>query len=127
MDARWLMSLSLLGAGEAARAGAGSDAAPVAALSKLGARVERDPTAPDKPVIAVDLSSTRVTDAGLERLEGLGGLETLYLVSTNVTDAGLVHLKGLAHLTGVSLSETEVTDRGIADLEKTVANVRITR
>jgi hypothetical protein len=35
MDARWLMSLALLGAGEAARAGSGSDDAPVAALSKL--------------------------------------------------------------------------------------------
>ena len=94
MDARWLMSLALLGAGEAARAGPGSDNAPVAALSKLGARVECNPTAPDKPVIAVDRSSTRVTDAGLERLEGLGGLETLYLVSTNVTDAGLVPPEG---------------------------------
>jgi hypothetical protein len=63
MDARWLMSLALLGAGEAARTGAGSDDAPVAALSRLGARVERDPTAPDKPAIAVDLSSTGSTDA----------------------------------------------------------------
>jgi hypothetical protein len=127
MSARWLMSLALLGAGEAARAGAGSDDAPVAAMSKLGARVERDPTAPDQPVIAVDLSSTRVAGAGLERLEGLGGLETLYLVSTNVTDAGLVHLKGLAYLTELSLSETEVTDRGIAALENAVATVRVTR
>jgi hypothetical protein len=41
----------------------------------------------------LDLSGTRVTDAGLKELAGLKGLQTLHLGGTRVTDAGLRELQ----------------------------------
>ena len=47
------------------------------------------------------LGSTKVSDAGLQHLEGLTQLQRLYLDGTKVSDAGLEHLKGLTQLQGL--------------------------
>lgn len=65
----------------------------------------------------VDLANTQVTDAGLAYLQGLTGLQALWLNNTHVTDAGLAHLQGLSRLQFLELAETEVTDTGLARLE----------
>ena len=46
----------------------------------------------------LDLNGTKVTDAGLKELKGLGRLETLFLYDTAVTDAGLKELKDFPQL-----------------------------
>jgi beta-lactamase regulating signal transducer with metallopeptidase domain len=89
----------------------------VAEIEKLGGKVSVDEKSPDKPVIGVDLDSTKVTDTGLEHLRGLTKLQTLNLTRTKVTDAGLEHLKGLTKLQSLNLWNTEVTDAGLEHLE----------
>ncbi|MCY2995297.1 MAG: hypothetical protein NTY19_46660 [Planctomycetota bacterium] len=78
-------------------------------------------------VTGLDLSSTKVTDAGLIHLEGLTQLQTLNLGSTSITDAGLAHLKGLTKLQELDLSSTKVTDAGVAELKKVLPKVKIER
>ena len=46
----------------------------------------------------LDLSDTKVTDAGLANLTGLVGLQLLGLSDAQVTDAGLAHLQTLARV-----------------------------
>ena len=45
------------------------------------------------PLRTINLSSTKVTDAGLANLEGLYELRALDLSGAKITDAGLEHLK----------------------------------
>jgi Leucine-rich repeat (LRR) protein len=66
----------------------------------------------------VDVSRTRLTDAGLRHLSGLKGLEILDLRDTWTGDDGLKHIAGLARLKVLHLSGTQVTDDGLADLER---------
>ena len=54
-----------------------------------------------------------MTDAGLEHLNGLKQLQTLWLDHTQVTHAGLEHLKGLKQLQELLLGSTPVTDAGL--------------
>jgi hypothetical protein len=65
------------------------------------------PGQPDRP---------RITDAGLEKLKGLTGLEYLDLMGQGITDAGLEHLKGLTSLKDLYLSGEGVTDQGLEHL-----------
>src|SRR5437879_1742866 len=64
-------------------------------VEKLGGTITRDEKQPDKPVIGVSLSRTKVTDANLKELKELNQLTTLDLGDTNVTNAGLKELKEL--------------------------------
>ena len=98
---------------------------PVAALKKLGAKIERNEQG---EVVEVSLRlSTSITDAGLVHLKGLPNLQNLSLFGTKVTDAGLVHLKGLMELQELNLGDAKVTDAGVADLQKALPNCKITK
>jgi hypothetical protein len=68
-------------------------------------------------VVEVNLTSSSLTDAGLEHLKGLTQLRTLNLIGTPVTDAGLEHLKGLTQLEELDLCGTEVTDTSMEYLK----------
>ena len=80
---------------------------------------------PDTPITAehqesltaLDLSRTKVTDAGLEHLKGLMSLTALDLSDTQVGDGGLEHLKGSKSLMVLDLSETQVTSAGLEHLK----------
>ena len=74
----------------------------------------------------LNLSSTKVTDAGLKELKDLKNLTTLYLPAA-VTDAGLKELKDLKNLTLLDLFDTSVTDAGLKELKKALPNCRISR
>ena len=50
----------------------------IAEIEKLGGKVAVDKKSPDKAVFCVILSHTQVTDAGLEHLQGLAKLESLF-------------------------------------------------
>jgi len=65
---------------------------------------------------SLDLFGTRVGDAGLAHLAGLTDLRALHLESTPVGDAGLAHLARLDHLETLTLSGTRVTDAGLVHL-----------
>ena len=68
-------------------------------------------------IVGVGLTNAPITDAWLERLEGMPQLQWLYLDDTGITDAGLKHLVGLTRLTTLDLSGTEITDTGLEYLE----------
>ena len=104
--------------------GVSNAASAVAALKKLGARIKQDD---QDNVVELNLSRSKITDAGLLHLKGLTSLQTLSLYRTQVTDAGLVHLTGLTSLKSLDLRGTKVTDAGVADLQKVVPNCKITK
>jgi hypothetical protein len=89
----------------------------VAAIERLGGKVERDRTRPGHPVVSVDLRMTDATDTDLAPLEGLKSLQDLRLSSNHITDAGLVHLKGLTNLRRLDLDFNRISDAGLANLE----------
>lgn len=111
----WLVLLALA-AGCGGPRGNASEAATVAAISKLGGKVEFDPQSADKSVTKVYLHGTAVTDADLAMLNKLTRLENLFLGRTKISDAGLEHLKGATHLKTLSLNGTAVTDAGLKQL-----------
>ena len=67
-----------------------ANADPVAALEKIGTKIQRNEQA---EIIEVFLRGTQITDAKLVRLKGLNNLQELYLTGTKVTDAGVADLK----------------------------------
>uniref|UniRef100_A0A7C2NVM9 Leucine-rich repeat domain-containing protein n=1 Tax=Schlesneria paludicola TaxID=360056 RepID=A0A7C2NVM9_9PLAN len=87
---------------------------PVAALRKLGARIEFG--AGDR-LIGVDLTDRPVTDADLVHLRPLSELRSLNLSGTNITDAGLKELGENAKLKFLYLFNTPITDAGLQALE----------
>ena len=89
----------------------------VVEIQQLGGRVTMDEKSPGKPVIAVELGMSRVTDAGLENLRGLTELRWLHLSDAAITDAGLEHLSGLTRLETLNLENTKVTDTGLEQLK----------
>ena len=86
----------------------------MAAIEKLGGKLVVDE---GYDVVIVDLSNTKVTDAGLVHLKGLTKLGILGLNNTKITDAGLVHLKELTSLKKLFLNNTKVTDAGLVHLK----------
>ncbi len=120
---------------------AATEAAAIAALSKLG--VEPRPIAQNLPwkeanfrlkgaeitdaalkdigqvtsLVDLRLGTTKVTDAGLAELAKLSQLQALGLELTGITDAGLAQLKGLANLVYLNLYGTQVTDAGLENLK----------
>jgi Leucine-rich repeat (LRR) protein len=60
-------------------------------------------------------------------LKGLTNLKELDLTSTKVTDAGLVHLKGLTNLRHLVLEDTQVTDAGLAAMQQTLPTCEISK
>jgi Leucine Rich repeat len=80
-----------------------------------------------KQLQRLNLSGTKVTDAGLRHLRGLTTLRTLELIDTGITDTGLKNLKGLTNLHRLYLNQTKVTAAGVKDLQKILPKVKITR
>jgi hypothetical protein len=58
------------------------------------------------------------SDADLERVVALPGLDSLVLDGTNVTDAGLEHLERLKQLRCLAVSRTNITDAGLRHLKR---------
>ncbi len=69
-----------------------------------------------------------LTDAGLDAVLGLRGLQTLSLTGNlELTDAGLLKLKALKKLQKVTTFTTKVTAAGAAALEKALPGCKVTR
>jgi len=71
----------------------------------------------DKKGTGVVLANTRITDAGLEHLKELQGLEVVDLSGTPITDEGLKHLKEIPTLKFVMLTNTRVSPTGVNELK----------
>ncbi len=124
----------------------------IAAIKKLDGKVQVDSDSPDKPVVRVVLTDSKITDAdmvhlkafpqleslslsgakkftdaGLEHIKGLTKLEQLFLNDTKITDAGLAHLKGLTNLSRLSLKGTKVSDEAVKELQKTLTKLDVIR
>ena len=69
-------------------------------------------------IVEVDLTSTWVTDADLEKLVSMPHLRKIDLSYTWITDIGLEHLKPLENVEELTLHYTEnITDGGIAHIK----------
>jgi hypothetical protein len=75
----------------------------------------------------LQLSSTRVNNAGLAHLSKLTGLRVLWLYDTPVSDAGLVHLRGLTGLRVLNLRSTLVTSAGADALQEALPQCEFRR
>ncbi|MBI3301142.1 MAG: hypothetical protein HYZ72_03560 [Deltaproteobacteria bacterium] len=75
----------------------------------------------------LQLSSTRVNNAGLSHLRGLTGLRVLWLYDTQVSDAGLVHLQGLTGLRVLNLRSTLVSRAGVDALQQALPQCEFRR
>jgi hypothetical protein len=75
----------------------------------------------------LQLSSTRVTNAGISHLRGLTGLRVLWLYDTQVGDTGLVHLQGLTRLQVLNLRGTLVSHSGVDALQRALPQCEIRR
>lgn len=64
----------------------------------------------------LELTGSKVTSMGLQKLAGLTNLYTLHLSNTQVDDSGLKVLSKLSNLGILSLANTKVTDLGVAEL-----------
>jgi hypothetical protein len=95
----------------------------VAAIEKLGGKVEIDGTLPGKPVVAVDLAQAKIKDDDLACLVACTELRKLQLERATITDAALVHIRGLAKLELLNLKVLSgnrpfgITDKGLVHLK----------
>lgn len=71
------------------------------------------------------LSGTRITDAGLARLESLRSLSWLELWDIPVSDAGLKHIAELKSLRNLMLRSEYHTPEGLAELRRALPNCEI--
>src|SRR5688572_19361939 len=63
-------------------------------VEELGGRIVRNPKHPERHVVEIDLSGTKVTNDDLRLLGTLAELRTLNLHRTGISDAGIEHLLG---------------------------------
>jgi Leucine-rich repeat (LRR) protein len=70
----------------------------------------------DEDITSLSLSRSAVTDAGLVHVEGLTGLQRLYLSGAQATREGLKHLKELTRLQMLSLPSSQLNDEVLAAL-----------
>jgi hypothetical protein len=97
--------------------GPGDDASrALATLEHLGAKVKRNEAAPGKPVVAIDLRETNITNEGLKDLAFFPQLQLVDLRRTRITDAGLKELAKVRRLRHLELGDTQVTGTGLRDL-----------
>jgi hypothetical protein len=66
----------------------------------------------------LDLANLKIGDAGLARLAGMRGLESLILMGTQVTDAGMRYLEHMRNLRELNLAYTNVSDEGASTIAR---------
>jgi internalin A len=90
----------------------------VAAIEKLGGKVERDETKPGKPVVRVDFALTNLTEDDLSVLGKLKELTCLRFWFVRLSNANLDQLSQLKTLTTLDFHGTEITTYGLKQVAK---------
>ena len=76
-------------------------------------------------VTGLDLSRTKITDAGLKEVARMQKIITLDLTGTKITDTGLKEVAKLQSLERLFLLATQTTKEGVAELKKALPNCEI--
>ena len=87
-----LSMLLVLASACAAYANVDSQERALAEIKRLGGKVERDETAPGKPVVRIDLHGTKVADSDLTFLRKFRDLRALDLRLTQIGDEGVANI-----------------------------------
>ena len=107
-----IVTTSLLSADEVL-----DESATIQKIELLGGKVARNDKLPGRPVIGVDLeSSRRFTNGHLHLLNAFGHLTKLNLRNTRITDEGAIEIGKLTNLTVLSVAETTITDEGLKEI-----------
>ncbi|WZO97475.1 hypothetical protein EP7_004509 [Isosphaeraceae bacterium EP7] len=75
-----------------------------------------------KQLESLDLSGTKIGDAGLPHLGRCVSIRRLALKNTEITDAGLAHLRGLRSLESLDVEGTRVTKAGVDSFVSALPN-----
>lgn len=97
----------------------------IKAIERLGGHVLTDEKAPDRPVISVDFSDTKVTEEDLKKLIIFPELCCVCLDGNRVTAGMLKALSPLKHLRSLSLSRTTLTKDEVRQLAELVQIQRL--
>jgi len=95
----------------------------IAALEEIGGRVQLE----GDNAVRVFLNRTAATDWHMRAVALLREVKVLNISHTRVTDAGLEHLRALAKLERIYPHGTAVTDAGVEGLGKALPNLQILR
>jgi len=90
----------------------------IAAIKKMGGRVETDSKAPGKPVVKIFLFGGKIAGIGLECLKALPAVYWVGLHDSDTTNGDVKHLKSLPKLRRISLAETKISDSALLDLKE---------
>jgi Leucine-rich repeat (LRR) protein len=91
---------------------------PAGMVAKYNGKLTRDDDAAEKPITAIDLSNSKVTDADLGHLRELKSLHTLNLAGcAEIGDPGLPYLAGLTALEELNLAGTKIKGDGLIALK----------
>ncbi len=90
----------------------------VAAIKKMGGRVQADSKTPGQPVVKVYLFGGKIAGTGLDCLKALPAVYWVGLHDSDTTNADVKHLKCLPKLRRLSLAETKITDAALIDLKE---------
>jgi Leucine-rich repeat (LRR) protein len=71
------------------------------------------------------LAGSQITDGGLEQIAQLKSLKSLNLSDTNIGDAGIAHLKSLSGLEQLYLNNTQVTRAGVQQLKEALPELTL--
>ncbi len=74
---------------------------------------------------ALQLKSSKMTDAALTHLKELPQLRSLTIENAPITDAALVHLRALPELREVELKRTKVSEGGVEALRNALPSLKI--
>lgn len=70
------------------------------------------------------LCGAELTDAALLGISALANLKRIYLYQTRISDRGLVYLQGMQGLQGLTSSGNSITDEGLAGFQKAIPGVK---
>ena len=73
----------------------------------------------------LNLSGSKITDAGIKHLEGLSELQNLVLEETAISDACVGSLSKLKKLSFIHLTDTRVTEAGENELRNKLPKLQV--
>jgi internalin A len=99
-----LVTMAVLSIPALATSEAADESKIIERLERLGGKITRNESLPDRPVVGVSVRSGKMTDAELIGLSRLKNLSSLNLDEVKVTTIGFKHLRELDRLTSLNLS-----------------------